>query len=56
MERDEYRDLAVNDPARLAAIKAEVSASPLYNEDLAPTGPEDRTWSCLLYTSPSPRD
>ena len=45
MERDEYRDLAVNDPARLAAIKAEASVSPLYNEDLAPTGPEDRTWS-----------
>ncbi|BBL80252.1 nitrate reductase [Rubrobacter xylanophilus] len=45
MERDEYRDLAVNDPARLAAIKAEASVSPLYNNDLAPTGPEDRTWS-----------
>ncbi|MGH3090703.1 MAG: NCS1 family nucleobase:cation symporter-1 [Rubrobacteraceae bacterium] len=45
MERDEFRDLAVSDQAELGRIKAEVSASPLYNNDLAPTGPEERTWS-----------
>jgi nucleobase:cation symporter-1, NCS1 family len=37
--------MAVSDAARLGAIKAEVSASPLYNEDLAPTEPEERTWT-----------
>ena len=45
MDREHYRELGVSDPAELARIKAEVSASSLYNEDLAPTGPEDRTWS-----------
>ncbi len=45
MEREEFRDLGVRDNAELARIKAEVMASSLYNEDLAPTGPEDRTWS-----------
>ncbi|WP_119070288.1 NCS1 family nucleobase:cation symporter-1 [Rubrobacter indicoceani] len=45
MEREEYRDLAVSDVGELARLKAEVSASPLYNEDLAPTGPEERTWT-----------
>ncbi|MGI8910005.1 MAG: NCS1 family nucleobase:cation symporter-1 [Rubrobacteraceae bacterium] len=45
MQRDDYRDLAVNDPAELARIRAEVSASPLYNNDLAPTEPEERTWT-----------
>jgi len=45
MQRDEYRDLAINDPAELARIRAEVSASPLYNNDLAPTEPEERTWT-----------
>jgi len=45
MEREDYRDLAVNDPAELARIRAEVSASPLYNNDLAPTEPEERTWT-----------
>jgi nucleobase:cation symporter-1, NCS1 family len=45
MEREEYRDLGVRDEAELARIKAEVSASRFYNEDLAPTGPEERTWT-----------
>ena len=45
MEREEFRDLAVNDRAELGRIKAEVSASSLYNEDLAPTEPEERTWT-----------
>src|SRR3712207_5696793 len=45
LEREEFRDLGVRDEAELARIKAEVSASSLYNEDLAPTGPEDRTWT-----------
>lgn len=45
MERKEYRDLAVGDEGKLARLKAEVSASPLYNNDLAPTGPEERTWT-----------
>ena len=42
MERN--REFAV-DPAELARIKTEVMSSDLYNEDLAPTGPEDRTWT-----------
>ena len=37
--------MAVSDAARLGAIKDEVSASPLYNDDLAPTDPEERTWT-----------
>ena len=45
MEREEFRDLGVRDDAELARIKAEVSTSSLYNEDLAPTGPEERTWT-----------
>ncbi|HET7481132.1 MAG TPA: NCS1 family nucleobase:cation symporter-1 [Rubrobacteraceae bacterium] len=45
MDREHYRELGVNDPAELARIKAEVSASSLYNEDLAPTGPDERTWT-----------
>lgn len=45
MDREHYRELGVNDPAELARIKAEVSLSPLYNEDLAPTGPDERTWT-----------
>ncbi|HKH78123.1 MAG TPA: cytosine permease, partial [Rubrobacteraceae bacterium] len=45
MEREEFRDLGVRDNAELARIKAEVMASSLYNEDLAPTGPEQRTWT-----------
>jgi NCS1 family nucleobase:cation symporter-1 len=45
MDREHYRELGVNDPGELALIKAEVSLSPLYNEDLAPTGPDERTWS-----------
>jgi nucleobase:cation symporter-1, NCS1 family len=45
MEREEFRDLGVRDEAELARIKAEVSASRFYNEDLAPTGPEERTWT-----------
>jgi nucleobase:cation symporter-1, NCS1 family len=45
VEREHYTELGVSEPAELARIKAEVSASSLYNEDLAPTGPEERTWS-----------
>ena len=45
MEREEFRDLGVRDDAELSRIRAEVSLSSLYNEDLAPTGPEDRTWT-----------
>ena len=36
---------AVNNQAELERIKTEAMASPLYNEDLAPTGPEQRTWT-----------
>jgi nucleobase:cation symporter-1, NCS1 family len=45
LEREEFRDLGVRDDAELSRIKSEVSLSSLYNEDLAPTGPEDRTWT-----------
>src|ERR671929_1441810 len=45
MEREEFRDLAVNNRAELDRIKSESRESSLYNEDLAPTGPEDRTWT-----------
>jgi len=45
LEREEFNDLAVRDEAQLARIKAEVMSSSLYNEDLAPTGPERRTWT-----------
>jgi nucleobase:cation symporter-1, NCS1 family len=42
---EEFRDLAVNNQAELERIKSGAMASPLYNEDLAPTGPERRTWT-----------
>jgi nucleobase:cation symporter-1, NCS1 family len=42
---EEFRDLAVNNQAELERIKSGAMASPLYNEDLAPTGPEQRTWT-----------
>jgi len=42
---EEFRDLAVNNQAELERIKAGAMASSLYNEDLAPTGPERRTWT-----------
>ncbi len=45
MEQEEFRDLAVNNRAELERIKSGAMASPLYNEDLAPTGPEQRTWT-----------
>ena len=45
MEREEFRDLGVRDRTELDRIKSEVSDSSLYNEDLAPTGPEERTWT-----------
>jgi NCS1 family nucleobase:cation symporter-1 len=45
VEREGYRDLAVSDEAELARIKTEVMSSSLYNEDLAPTGANERTWS-----------
>ncbi len=51
MEREEFRDLAINDRAELARIKADVSLSPLYNEDLAPTGPEERTWTTYNFVA-----
>jgi nucleobase:cation symporter-1, NCS1 family len=44
-EREEFRDLAVDSQAELERIKAGAMASSLYNEDLAPTGPEQRTWT-----------
>jgi nucleobase:cation symporter-1, NCS1 family len=45
LAQEEFRDLAVSDESRLASLKAEVSASSYYNEDLAPTGLEERTWT-----------
>src|ERR671918_1473493 len=42
---EEFRDLAVNNQAELDRLKAGAMASSLYNEDLAPTGPEQRTWT-----------
>ena len=42
---EEFRDLAVNNQAELDRIRAGAMASSLYNEDLAPTGPEQRTWT-----------
>lgn len=45
MDREEFRDLAVEDRSELRALKDEVRGSKLYNEDLAPTGPERRTWN-----------
>src|SRR5215203_3478197 len=45
MEREEFRDLAVNNRAELDRIKSGARESSLYNEDLAPTGPEERTWT-----------
>ena len=45
MAQEESRDLAVSDETRLGALKAEVRGSSLYNEDLAPTGIEQRTWT-----------
>jgi NCS1 family nucleobase:cation symporter-1 len=42
---EEFRDLAVRNQAELDRIKAGAMASSLYNEDLAPTGPEQRTWT-----------
>jgi len=45
LEQEEFRDLAVNNQAELERIKSSAMASPLYNEDLAPTGPKQRTWS-----------
>jgi nucleobase:cation symporter-1, NCS1 family len=45
MEQEEFRDLAVNNRAELERIKTGAMSSSLYNEDLAPTGPEQRTWT-----------
>ena len=45
MAQEEFRDLGVDDRTELARIKSEVSSSSLYNDDLAPTGPEERTWT-----------
>ena len=45
MAQEEFTDLALSDEVRLRAIKDEVGASRLYNDDLAPTGPEKRTWN-----------
>ena len=42
---EEFRDLAVNNQAELDRIKTGAMASSLYNDDLAPTGPEQRTWT-----------
>ena len=51
MEREEFRDLAINDRAELARLQAEVSASSLYNDDLAPTGPDERTWTTYNFVA-----
>jgi NCS1 family nucleobase:cation symporter-1 len=45
LAQEEFRDLAVSDEERLGRLKANVSESSYYNEDLAPTGPEERTWT-----------
>lgn len=45
MEREEHQDLAINDQSRIREIRSEVGESRLYNDDLRPMGPEDRTWS-----------
>jgi NCS1 family nucleobase:cation symporter-1 len=45
VQREGFRDFGFDDPAELSRIKAEVSSSSLYNEDLAPTGPDERTWT-----------
>ena len=45
MEQEEFRDLAVNNRAELERIKTGAMSSSLYNEDLASTGPEQRTWT-----------
>ena len=37
MEPEEFMDLAANNQAELERIKTGAMASPLYNEDLAPT-------------------
>src|SRR5918999_3730210 len=42
---EEFRDLAVNNQAELDRIRTGAMASRLYNNDLAPTGPEQRTWT-----------
>ena len=42
---EEFRDLAVNNQAELDRIRTGAMASRLYNDDLAPTGPEQRTWT-----------
>ncbi len=44
MAQEEFRDMAVSEQ-RLGRIKDEVSESSLCNEDLAPTEPEERTWT-----------
>lgn len=45
MAHDEFGDLAARDEGHLRSIRSQISDSNLYNEDLAPTGPEERTWS-----------
>ena len=42
---EQFRDLAVNNQAELDRIRTGAMASRLYNDDLAPTGPEQRTWT-----------
>ncbi len=51
MQREELKGLAVEDQATLGRIKAEVSASKLYNEDLAPTGYEERNWTTYNFAA-----
>ncbi|CAN5643772.1 hypothetical protein BH24ACT22_BH24ACT22_04200 [soil metagenome] len=51
MEREQFNDLAVKDQAELGKIKAAASASKLYNEDLAPAGPEERTWTTYTFVA-----
>ncbi len=51
MEREQFNDLAVSDQAELGRIKARASASRLYNEDLAPAGPDERTWTTYNFVA-----
>jgi NCS1 family nucleobase:cation symporter-1 len=51
LERDEFRDLAVGSQAEVEGIKAGVVGSRLYNDDLAPNGPEDRNWSTYNFAA-----
>lgn len=44
IEKVRLDDLAISSEEELAAVRAEVQGSRLFNEDLAPAGPQRRTW------------